>query len=274
MPVTPGPFANLVVLDFEATCNNGAPPVPQEIIEFPSVLVDAEDHQIVDEFPSFVRPVHHPRLSEFCRELTGIEQSEVDAADPFLDVLAAHQRWLASHHLDDFLFITCGDWDLARMFPAQCATAGIAVPRAYRRWCNLKLPFAAAFRRSKGAGMTSMLRTIGLELEGRHHRGIDDSRNIARIVVAMLDRGLGFEATAELSASQFPELPIHLVWRDQTHDVVLKKRAVSALLGLAGGLLRTKIVGFRDPSGAPLTDEALTDLTPHATLVAVSADDR
>src|SRR5687767_13674512 len=106
MPVMPGRFSNLVVLDFEATCNNGAPPVPQEIIEFPSVLVDAEAHQIVDEFPSFVRPVHHPQLSEFCRELTGIEQAEVDAADPFLDVLAAHQRWLASHHLDseDFLF--------------------------------------------------------------------------------------------------------------------------------------------------------------------------
>jgi ERI1 exoribonuclease 2 len=96
----PSPFDHIVVLDFEATCNNGPPPAPQEIIEFPSVLLSLADHAVVDEFSSFVRPVHHPQLTDFCRELTGIEQADVDAAPAFLDVLAAHQSWLASHHLE------------------------------------------------------------------------------------------------------------------------------------------------------------------------------
>ena len=44
----PRPIDHLIVLDFEATCDDVNPPSPQEIIEFPSVLVDAEAHQIVD----------------------------------------------------------------------------------------------------------------------------------------------------------------------------------------------------------------------------------
>ena len=32
---------SFVVLDFEATCDEARPPKPQEIIEFPVVLVDA-----------------------------------------------------------------------------------------------------------------------------------------------------------------------------------------------------------------------------------------
>mgnify|MGYP002151883750 CR=1 FL=1 len=40
----------LVVLDFEATCRPGEPPVPQEIIEFPSVLLSARTFEVVDEF--------------------------------------------------------------------------------------------------------------------------------------------------------------------------------------------------------------------------------
>lgn len=38
-------------------------------------------------------------------------------------------------------------------------------------------------------GMTGMLQKCGLELEGRHHSGIDDTRNIARVLWKMLEEG-------------------------------------------------------------------------------------
>ena len=265
----PSAFDHLVVLDFEATCNNGPPPAPQEIIEFPSVLLSLVDRSVVDEFSSFVRPVHHPQLTDFCRELTGIEQADVDAAPPFQDVFAAHQAWLASHHLDNFLFIIAGDWDFKTMLPNQCATSGVAVPHAYRQWCNIKTPFTATIRHPKSSGMTSMLHTLGLELEGRHHRGIDDSRNIARITLALLDRGATFDVTSRLSPSQFPALPLTLQWQGKSVDVVLKKRSVQALLGLASGQLHTNITEVQDPTGAPLTDTTLQELAPGAALRAV-----
>jgi ERI1 exoribonuclease 2 len=56
-------FRHAVVLDFEATCQEGQPLKPQEIIEFPSVLVDLEKGLKTAEFKAFVRPVHHPQLT-------------------------------------------------------------------------------------------------------------------------------------------------------------------------------------------------------------------
>lgn len=265
----PGPFDHLVVLDFEATCTKGPPPAPQEIIEFPSVLLSLADRSVVDEFTAFVRPVHHPQLSDFCRELTGIEQTDVDGAAPFFAVFAAHRAWLARHADKNPLLVTAGDWDLATMLPAQCATTGLVVPQPYRRWCNIKVPFTATIRKARSSGMLGMLNALGLELEGRHHRGIDDSRNIARIALALLDRGVTLDVTATLTPSQYPELPLTLRWQQHSLDVTLKKRSVASLLGLASGLLRTKIVDLTDPSGAPLTDASLQDLPPHTTLHAL-----
>lgn len=116
------PHAHAIILDFEATCSDTGRVDPQEVIEFPSVLLDLATGEVVDEFASFVRPVHHPQLSSFCRELTTITQADVDAAPPFAEVFAAHQAWLDGHGLtpQNALMVTCGDWDLGSMLPRQC----------------------------------------------------------------------------------------------------------------------------------------------------------
>lgn len=41
-------------------------------------------------------------------------------------------------------------------------------------------------------GMEQMLKLCGLELIGKHHSGIDDSRNIAACVVRSLQEGYTF----------------------------------------------------------------------------------
>jgi len=186
------PFDYYVVLDFEATCAQGKPPKPQEIIEFPSVLLDGEKLTVIDEFASFVRPVHHPKLTAFCSELTGITQQQVDDALFFPEVFALHMAWLRSHNLKvttadegaSFAFITCGDWDLRRMLPNQCRVCEPRrdfIPHAYRQWINIKVHYMAFKGTRKLPTMTGMLRGLGLDLVGRHHSGIDDTRNIARI---------------------------------------------------------------------------------------------
>ncbi len=203
---------HLIVLDFEATCDDVNPKAPQEIIEFPSVLLSAHTFEVVAEFESFVRPVHHPVLTPFCRELTGIEQAHVDGAPLFADVFAAHQAWLTQHGLPlepgadglPYAFVTCGDWDLKTMLPAQlqaCDEVPNEPPAPYRQWINVKHPFRAATKQKRGAtGMPHMLEKLGLELEGRHHRGIDDCRNIARLVRALAQQGSTFEITGALPA--------------------------------------------------------------------------
>lgn len=70
-------FQYFVVIDFEATCDKEKKPHPQEIIEFPSVLVNSMTGQVEDCFQIYVRPTYNQLLSDFCKELTGIQQTQV-----------------------------------------------------------------------------------------------------------------------------------------------------------------------------------------------------
>lgn len=187
----------LLVLDFEATCNETGPaPKPQEIIEFPTLMVNARTGQVENEFHFYIKPDVHPTLSSFCTELTGITQGMVDAGISLNEVLVRHQEWLlesntvplsqAKPGMSKFLYVTCGDWDLLTCLPRQLQYHNKKPPAAFTQWINIKTAFKS-FYGVKAGGMTHMLALLEMELEGRHHSGIDDCRNIARICARMLE---------------------------------------------------------------------------------------
>lgn len=70
-------FQYFVVIDFEATCDKDRNPHPQEIIEFPSVIVSSVTGQLEACFQTYVRPTCNQLLSDFCKSLTGIQQIQV-----------------------------------------------------------------------------------------------------------------------------------------------------------------------------------------------------
>jgi ERI1 exoribonuclease 2 len=70
-------FQYFVVIDFEATCDKDRNPHPQEIIEFPSVIVSSVTGQLEACFQTYVRPTYNQHLSDFCKDLTGIQQIQV-----------------------------------------------------------------------------------------------------------------------------------------------------------------------------------------------------
>ena len=277
------PFQRLVILDFEATCRPGAPPTPQEIIEFPSVLIDLRRESgdaVIDEFEAFVRPVHHPELSEFCTELTSIRQEDVADAPIFSEVFDRHLAWLRGHNLlgdeDPGVIVTCGDWDLATMLPVQCRASERSIaelPPIYRRWINIKKIFRDTRRGAKAFGMATMLNNLGLELLGRHHRGIDDCRNIARMALALAADGADFSITTKLSPSRYP--PIELVLHRGTiqRPVTLNKRVLATLLGLACGAFRDQIMEARTSDGTLVDDAMLAELAPGTALTVLSKRD-
>lgn len=197
------------VIDFEATCMQEEQISPQEIIEFPAVFVNASTLCIEMEFHAYVRPVHHPLLTLFCTELTGITQETVDQAAPFPTVLDQFADFLISHGFSGggvsstpgvspaktFTVVTCGDWDLKTMLPAQMDSLQppMPVPPYLRQWVNVKRVFNRVFppahKKKRIGGMVAMLNALNIELVGRHHSGIDDSRNIANVLIALCARG-------------------------------------------------------------------------------------
>jgi len=198
----------LAVLDFEATCEDGVQLKPQEIIEFPTVLVNARTGQVAAEFHHYVTPDVNPVLTAFCTELTGITQDMVTGKVSLADALGYHSAWRCDMNLvphgspeaaanpeaKTFLFVTCGDWDLKTCLPQQLQYHGTATTSHFRRWINIKVAFEKQYGQ-KAYGMTGMLRHLKMDLVGRHHSGIDDCRNIARIADRMLKDGWLPEAT-------------------------------------------------------------------------------
>jgi len=50
----------------------------------------------------------------------------------------------------------------------------------------VKALFALRHKLTRPVGMAQALKELGLPLEGTHHRGIDDARNIAHILHRLL----------------------------------------------------------------------------------------
>ena len=102
----------IVVVDVEATCwKKGVFTRKKETIEIGAVLLLLDRGESRwPEFQTFVRPRRLPRLSSFCRELTGITQEDVDAAPAFPEALRLFLEW--SEPLDRVVLATWSRYDL------------------------------------------------------------------------------------------------------------------------------------------------------------------
>jgi inhibitor of KinA sporulation pathway (predicted exonuclease) len=173
-----------LVVDFEATCSddNAFSRHEMEIIEFGAVMVSAATLQQVSEFQSFVKPVRNPQLTEFCKNLTNIPQSDVDAAIGFRQVLSEFTDW--ADRSGSFVFCSWGEYD-RKQLQRDCDYHDVPYPFDDRH-INLKAEFAST-RKRRRMGVSAALGSVGLSFTGSHHRGIDDARNIARLLPYILE---------------------------------------------------------------------------------------
>ncbi len=169
-----------LIIDFEATCcdKNSIPRAETEIIEVGAVMVAADSLKIVDEFSTFVRPVRHPQLTAFCTELTSITQDQVEAAPVFAEVVLSLRDW--ADKFQGYFFCSWGDYDRNQL-RRECDRNSIPYPFTDDH-INLKKRFSERLGTQRKFGMAGALRKLNIPLDGTHHRGIDDARNIAKLL--------------------------------------------------------------------------------------------
>lgn len=179
-------YDRYLVLDLEATCCNKETIKrhQMEIIEIGAVMVEAQGLTVIDEFQIFVKPVHFPVLTEFCRSLTSITQAQVDQAPEYVEASDLLKKWLSKY--PNAVFGSWGDFD-RNQFKKDSRFHNVPFPIAYPH-INLKKMFSKTQGLPKRYGMPEALQLAGLELEGTHHRGIDDARNIAKLLPFILGR--------------------------------------------------------------------------------------
>ncbi|MEJ8302757.1 3'-5' exonuclease [Saccharibacillus sacchari] len=169
----------IIIFDLEATCKENDRTFDNEIIEIGSVKVSPTLER-TDEFTTFVQPVANPKLTPFCTELTTITQAEVDGAPRFPEAFQSFREWIGQ---EPFLLLSWGAYD-RKQIEKDCARWRLDANWVSRRHINLKqLHAEQVLGGKKQVGMSKALGMAGLELNGTHHRGIDDARNIAAIFI-------------------------------------------------------------------------------------------
>ncbi|KAK7206758.1 ribonuclease H-like domain-containing protein [Myxozyma melibiosi] len=198
----------LFCLDIEATCSEYLPFLEDthEVIELPVVLVDTHKCEIIDEFHTFVKPRYARILTAHCTELTGITQAQVDSAPTFPQAIDMLNRFMLSHadilspHPKDtsasqrayrnYAWVTDGNADIDRFLCLRsCKINRVLLPPYLQgQYINLKQLYKDHFRERGHKRMAEMLHTWNAEFEGRLHSGLDDARQVARIMIFLMKR--------------------------------------------------------------------------------------
>ena len=185
-------YRYLYCVDLEATCDELMPGEPprglvvtpgeMETIELGLVVIDQRERRVVDSFQSFVRPRLHPRLTPFCRQLTTIEQCEIDSAPGFVD---------AMHRLNDFAsgyagaaWLSWGKYDAVQIRRDGAINQTSSLLETVPHF-NVKDWFEQVFGERPG-GLKPTVEQLGLAWAGPYHRGIDDANNVAAVVLHLI----------------------------------------------------------------------------------------
>ncbi|XP_071130609.1 ERI1 exoribonuclease 2-like [Mytilus edulis] len=212
-PSTDQTFPYLVVLDFESTCWQDGKFRTQEIIEFPAVLLNTSTGKIESEFQFYVQPQESPNLSEFCKQLTGITQDQVDNGIPLNLCVRKFVRWLDSlKEKKGVVFtqpstetekcylatiVTWSDWDLGVCLYNEFRRKQIGRPCQLNSWIDLRATYRKFYSR-KPNGLNGALKDLGIDFEGREHSGLHDSRNTAILAYRMIQDGCILNITKTL----------------------------------------------------------------------------
>lgn len=186
----PRDSAPILIVDLEATCwessrlPDGERQSVQnmEIIEFGCALATRAG-EVLDSRSLLVRPTRNPELSAFCRSLTGITQTMVDAAPTYSEVVRTLDE-LLGQPAESLVWCSWGNYDRYQI-QAESEAEGIAP--AFMAWphLNLKRLWRRSTGQKKKTGLASALAFHNLAFEGRPHRGVDDARNIVRLLPFM-----------------------------------------------------------------------------------------
>ncbi|RUS29564.1 hypothetical protein BC938DRAFT_480515 [Jimgerdemannia flammicorona] len=92
-------------------------------------------------------------------------------------------------------FITDGPFDIRDFITKQCAHSSIRRPTYFSLpWVDVRPLFRDNFNELALRNIEAMLDKLGLEFEGRQHSGLDDARNVGRIVKWLAEDGVVVKA--------------------------------------------------------------------------------
>lgn len=102
-----------------------------------------------------------------------------------------------------YCILTDGSWDMSKFLNIQCQLSRLKYPSFAKKWINIRKSYGNFYKVPRSqTKLTIMLEKLGMDYDGRPHSGLDDSKNIARIAVRMLQDGCELRINEKLHGGQ------------------------------------------------------------------------
>lgn len=188
-------FSRMMVVDLECTCfqdedldkpRGWTANIDQEITEIGASIVDLPSLKILTTESFLVQP--EGPMGAFCKELTTLTFEDVKNRPILFGVLEELCAWAKAEKFDikSMPWGSWGDYDRVQLF-RECARKGLKYPFG-RAHYNIKGLYSMMTGQGRGFGVGKALEQLDMDFEGTPHRGVDDARMTAKILLHILGK--------------------------------------------------------------------------------------
>ena len=174
-------YTQVVFFDFEMNCKlNSHKDSGNEIISLGAARYKKQNGVEKEKiFYSLVRPTKNPLLTSICRELTGIEQKDIDCARGFNKVMKDFRNWIGD--INETLFVSWSDEDI------RAINRDYEINQGDRELCDVinssyadfQLEFSKYLAAKNRVSLKNALKAYNIEFIGHQHNAAYDALNLA-----------------------------------------------------------------------------------------------
>jgi sporulation inhibitor KapD len=185
----PADYKNYLVFDFEFTTHDSMYGRPrgffQEVIEVGAVLLTLPEYKSEWRYQTFVKPVFFPRLSVACKNLTMINQDDVNEGVPLEEMLT---KLAVPYQAGETGLVAWGNSD-REVVENCCAKYKLPCPFDWSDYIDLAEEYKVFYQHERRISLKHAVEERQIERKGFYHLALDDAENTAFIVARMLQEG-------------------------------------------------------------------------------------
>lgn len=181
----------IVFFDIEMNCTDDPHHNGWEAISLGAVKCNL-NFEVINTFHSYIKPVLSCEISDRCRVLTGIKQSNIDSASGFNEVMGLFSAWAGE--CNNNIFVSWGIEDfncVKRDMERDMERTGNETSPA-EKIVNNHYDFQTEFSKREGSkhqiSLKNALKLYNINFEGQQHDALHDSVNLAKLYKVLIDK--------------------------------------------------------------------------------------
>lgn len=160
-------------------------PFEREIISVGFVVID-ENYNIKKKYTSYVKPIHRPILTDYCKELTGISQEDVDHAKKSNDVFRDINALCGKYSIDYVFAFGNFDEEIIKVTAKWNRKANERTSKLYpmlKKITDVRPAILKAIGKSqrRSPGLRKIAEELGVKVKDEKHDALGDAMLLYRV---------------------------------------------------------------------------------------------